>query len=194
MAELRCNNCSEGSLDGKCYRTKCNHMLCEACACRAFDKGTTCPICNVKLFDGDVKELMIGIVPPPLLDAMYQSTFRSCSWPAILENSFQVISSGMEVNLFVQNQLYEETIRSQQENRDLVSRSESLHTEKNKMELYYRGEVTSLERRVNKLEHCIQSREKELSTIKEAYSQKIKKCEAWENVQLCFSVLCSPFY
>jgi hypothetical protein len=36
---------------------------------------------------------------------------------------------------------------------------------------------------LNKLEYCIQTREKELGDIKEAYATKTKKCDAWENVR-----------
>ena len=182
MAHIRCNKCINGSLDGKCYRTKCNHILCESCACRAFDKGSACPVCNLKLFDGDVKELMIGITPLPLHDSMFQTAFQSTSWPTVLENSFQVVCGSMEVSLFVQHQLYQEVMRRCEENADLASHVDTLHAEKNRLELQYRSEFTSMEHKIRELEHSIQSREKELRDIKEAYVEKTRKCEAWEKV------------
>ena len=104
MFEICCNSC-EISLKGNCYRTKCQHLLCESCACRSFSQGSLCEICGLKLHEGEVREVLIGIAPLPLQDSMFQTAFQTTSWVAILDNSLKVLSSSIEVSLFVQNQL-----------------------------------------------------------------------------------------
>lgn len=52
------------------------------------------------------------------------------------------------------------------------------------MNLQMKNETTISQQRIRELEHHIQMREKELYDIKEAYHEKIKKCESWENVTL----------
>jgi hypothetical protein len=45
-----------------------------------------------------------------------------------------------------------------------------------------KNETSISQQRLRELEHHIQMREKELCDIKEAYSEKAKKCDAWEKV------------
>ena len=126
---LTCNSC-DGSLDGNCYRTKCQHLLCEVCASRAFSKGTQCSICGSKLHEGEVREIMIGITPLPLLDGLFQTAFQTTNWQAILENSYHVMSGAIEVSLFIQHQLFLQSTRKNEAITDMTRRVESVMDEK----------------------------------------------------------------
>jgi hypothetical protein len=192
---LTCNSCG-GSLDGNCYRTKCQHLYCEACAGRAFSKGTLCSICGSKLHEGEVREVMIGIAPLPLLDSLFQTAFQTTNWQAILENSFHIMSGAIEVSLFIQHQLFLESTKKNEAIIEMTRRVENVVDEKvetshiGKYSYYYqaklsiqlRNEISLSNQRSRELEHHVQMREKELCELKEAYGEKLKKCDAWEKV------------
>lgn len=50
------------------------------------------------------------------------------------------------------------------------------------MNIQLKNETTISQQQIRELEHYIQMREKELLDIKEAYNEKSKKCDSWENV------------
>lgn len=130
MYEICCNSC-ELSLHGNCYRTKCQHLLCETCACKCFNQGTLCKICGIKLHEGEVKEMLIGIISPlSLQDSMFQTVFQSTSWVEILDNSLKILLSGIEVSLFIQNQLLLESSKKNEICKELMNKIEYFKDEK----------------------------------------------------------------
>lgn len=46
------------------------------------------------------------------------------------------------------------------------------------------NETKMAQQRIRELEHHIEIREKELCDIKEAYAEKVRKCDGWEKVAL----------
>jgi hypothetical protein len=123
MLEIRCNNCSE-SLHNTCYRTICQHLYCELCACQSFQISSKCPVCDRKLHDGEVREVLIGIAPLSLIDSMFQYAFQTTKWPTIIENSLNIISHAMEISFFLQNQMLSEVTKKSESENELIKKLE----------------------------------------------------------------------
>jgi hypothetical protein len=123
MLEIRCNHCSE-SLHNTCYRTICQHLYCELCACQSFQISSKCPVCDRKLHEGEVREVLIGIAPLSLIDSMFQYAFQSTKWPNIIENSLNIISYSMEISFYLQNQLLSEITKKYESENELIRKLE----------------------------------------------------------------------
>mmetsp|Transcript_13938 Transcript_13938/g.20847 ORF Transcript_13938/g.20847 Transcript_13938/m.20847 type:complete len:188 (+) Transcript_13938:80-643(+) len=182
MFELTCNLCGAAFSQSGSFRTKCNHILCESCACGAFNKGCLCPVCGYKLHDGEVKELIVGICPTSLSDALYQNAFQQSDWVSILDNSIHVVSATLELLIFVQSQLFLRANILESQSADVAKDLNALRSDKEKLTMQLRNEMSVSKQRVRELEAHMQIREKELCDMKEAFAEKSKKCDAWEKV------------
>eukprot|EP01041_Mallomonas_annulata_P009601 gene9601-19955_t len=177
---LRCNGCFEGPVDGICYRTRCQHFICEACACRSFSEGYQCPVCNSKLADGDIVEMTVGVKPTNLMENLFQTSFQSAKWEMIIENTFQALQSFAEISAFVHCQLIIEAKRNQSLSITSKHTAEEYRHEMNKALLQLRSQTSHNEQRQRELQHQLDGRDRELADLKSAYKEKMRKCQAWE--------------
>jgi hypothetical protein len=49
--------------------------------------------------------------------------------------------------------------------------------------LKLKSEINSTNQRIREIDYQLKLRESELSDLKEAYKEKIRKCDAWEKVK-----------
>jgi len=103
---LKCNTCIIGSLDGICYRTSCQHLFCESCASKVFSNSCICPLCNTTLSEQDVIETNIGVTHDDSRKEVFQMVLQSNQLGSIIHNSQKLMNTSMEVNNFIQSQLF----------------------------------------------------------------------------------------
>jgi hypothetical protein len=139
-------------------------------------------VCNTKLCDGEVQELMIGVPPNDISTALFQTAFQNPEWDSILDNTYKAVSAAYDLQLFVQNQLLHELVTHKEKRFQQEKRVEFLTEEQNKTNLLLKKAQSENSTRVKDYEYHISMRENELCEIKEAYKEKLRKCEAWEKV------------
>lgn len=101
MNKLACNTCRR-IVDGIAYRTACHHFICPACAQIAFAKGNSCPVCNCKLKDFEVREIIVGLNPAiESVDSAFQILLQSPAWDSILENHRKLGVGMIELTSFI---------------------------------------------------------------------------------------------
>ncbi len=105
-----CNNaieCGKYTLVGKAFKTNCGHFLCENCIVKPTDNGraTNCPICGNYLKEYDILEILVGVKCCPVSKILYQYTLQSENWLGNLQNLKSLLSTTMEIMLWMNNQL-----------------------------------------------------------------------------------------
>jgi hypothetical protein len=127
-------------------------------------------------------------VPPnDITTALFATAFQNPEWDAILDNTYKSVSAAYDLQLFVQNQLLHELLTHKENNTHQERRVEFLTDEQNKTNLLLKQTLSENETRVKDLEYHIKMRENELCDIKDAYKEKLRKCDAWEKVMPVFT-------
>ena len=127
---------------------------------------------------------MIGVPPNDVSSSLYQTAFQNPNWNAILDNTYQAVSAAYDLQLFVQNQLMYELVIHKERGLQQEKRLTQLSDEQNKTSLHLKTTLSENSKRIKDLEYHIQMRENELCEIKDAYKEKLRKCEAWEKVRI----------
>jgi hypothetical protein len=125
---------------------------------------------------------MIGVPPNDIATALFQTAFQNPEWDAILDNTYKSVSAAYDLQLFVQNQLLHELVTHKEKSSHQEKRVAFLTEEQNKTNLLLKKALSENSTRVKDLEYHISMRENELCEIKDAYKEKLRKCDAWEKV------------
>jgi hypothetical protein len=127
---------------------------------------------------------MIGVPPSDISSALFATAFQNPEWDAILHHTFRSMSAAFDLQLFVQNQLLHELVMHK--NRCSVQEKtiETTPEDLNQTSLLLKKSCSEKDSRLKELEYHICMRETELCEIKEAYKEKLRKCNAWEKVAM----------
>jgi hypothetical protein len=131
---------------------------------------------------------MIGVPTNDISTNLFQTAFQSPQWDSILDNTYKSVSAAYDLQLFVQNQLLHELVIHKEKSLQQEKKVEFLTEEQNKTSLMLKKAANEHSTRLKELEYHIGMRENELCEIKEAYKEKLRKCDAWEKVECC--ILC----
>lgn len=127
---------------------------------------------------------MIGVPSTSISSDLFATAFQTPEWDAILHNTCKAVSAAHDLQLFVQNQLLYELVMHKQKCFSQEKSIEILTEELNKTSLQLKKTCSEKESKLKDLEYHINMRETELCEIKDAYKEKLRKCDAWEKVKL----------
>ena len=127
---------------------------------------------------------MIGVPPTNISSDLFATAFQTPEWDAILHNTCKAVSAAHDLQLFVQNQLLHELMTQKQNSIHQEKSIAILTEEQNKTALQLKKACSEKDSKLKDLEYHISMRETELCEIKDAYKEKLRKCDAWEKVSL----------
>ncbi len=126
---ISCNTCTK-PVDGIAYRTSCCHFICPSCAQDSFIRGNKCPVCKIKLTEGDIHEIIVGLKPAmDPLDSAFQIILQSPHWRKILDHHRQFSLNMVELSSFVNTQLALESNQESNVRQTLQTQISSLRNE-----------------------------------------------------------------
>lgn len=118
--------------------------------------------------------------PKDISSALFATAFQSPEWDAILDNTYKCVSAAYDLQLFIQNQLLHDLITHREKSVFQEKQVEHLIEKQNETNLLLKKACSDNDTRVKDLEYHINMRENELCEIKDAYKEKLRKCDAWE--------------